>query len=98
MTVNLSLIVNDASIRTDYFVEGFIDHTVSGMIEALEGTGEIKDLNLSIEGDKVTIDLNGSIVPVNAFVNKIFRSTTIAMVSTLKGVSDVNKLNIILHK
>ena len=44
MTVNLSLIVNDASIRADYFVDGFIDHTVSGMIEALEGTGKMKDL------------------------------------------------------
>lgn len=44
MTVTLSLIVNDASIRAGYFVDGFIDHTVSGMIEALEGTGKMKDL------------------------------------------------------
>lgn len=43
MTADLSLIVNDASIRTNYFVDGFIDHTVSGMIEALERTGITQD-------------------------------------------------------
>jgi hypothetical protein len=43
MTVKLNLVVNDAVIHTDYFVEGFIDHVVSGIIEALEGTGDIKD-------------------------------------------------------
>ncbi len=98
MTVQLKLSVNDAPIKTDYFVEGFIDHTVSGMIEALEGTGKIKDLNLSIEGDKVTINLNGVTVPTNAFVNKIIRSTTIGMVSTLKGVSEIKKLKLTLSK
>jgi len=43
MTVKLNLVVNDVVTHTDYFVEGFIDHVVSGIIEALEGTGDIKD-------------------------------------------------------
>ena len=43
MTVKLNLIVNDTRIHTDYFVEELIDHVVSGIIEALEGTGDIKD-------------------------------------------------------
>ena len=98
MTVKLSLIVNDALIDTDYFVEGFINHTVSGMVEALEDTGEIKDLNLAIEGDNVAITLNGAVVPLNAFASKIIRSTIIGIVSTLKGVNDIEKLSLILHK
>jgi hypothetical protein len=98
MTVNLSLTINDAPIRTDYFVEGFIDHTISGMIEALEGTGKIKDLNLTVEGDKVTINLNGAVVPTNAFTSKIIKSTITGMVSTLKGVADIKKLSIVVHK
>ena len=98
MTVSLSLIVNNDPISTNYFVEAFIDHTVSGMIEALEDTGKIKDLNLSIDGDEVSINLNGAIVPVNAFVNGIIKSTITGMVSTLKGVSDIKKLSIILRK
>ena len=98
MTVKLSLIVNDASINTDHFVEGFIDHTVSGMIEALKGTGEIKDLNLAIDGDNITINLNGAVVPLTAFANKIIKNTIIGMVSTLKGVNDIGKLSLALHK
>jgi hypothetical protein len=98
MTVQLKLTVNEAQISTDYFIEAFIDHVVSGMIEALEGTGKIKDLNLAIAGDNVTISLNGAVVPVNAFVKKIIKGTTTGMVSTLKGVSDIGKLNIIIHK
>jgi hypothetical protein len=98
MTVNLSLTVNDVPIKTDYFVAGFIDHTVSGMIEALEGTGEIKNLNLMIDDDSVMINLNGTPVPVNAFTSKIIKGTTIGMVSTLKGVTDVKKLVIVLSK
>jgi len=98
MTIELNLKVNDAPIRTDYFVEGFIDHVVSGIIEALEGGGKIKDLNLIIEGDKVTINLNEAIVPINSFVSKIIKSTIIGMVSTLKGVTEVKNIRIIIHK
>ena len=86
--------VNDAPIEMDYFVQGFIDHVISGMLNALRGTCRIKNLNLSLEGDTVNIDLNGSTVPVNDFVNKIIRNTVLGMVTSLKGVKEVNKLNI----
>jgi hypothetical protein len=99
MTVQLNLTVNDAPIQTDYFVAAFIDHAVSGMIESLEGTGEIKDLDLAINGDTLTINLNGAGIPVNEFVTKIFKSTILGMVSTLKGVSgEIKRVKIILRK
>ena len=98
MTVKLELKVNDAPITTDYFVAGFMDHTVSGMIEALENTGKITDLNLTIDGDKVTVVLNGAVVPTNAFVNKIFKATIAGMISTLKGVNEIKKVNITINK
>ena len=86
--------VNDAPIEMDYFVQGFIDHVISGMLNALRGTCRIKNLDLSLEGDTVNIDLNGSTVPINDFVNKIIRNTVLGMVTSLKGVKEVNKLNI----
>ena len=99
MTVSLSLTVNDAPISTDYFVGGFIDHTVSGIIESLEGTGKIKDLNLSIDGDKVNVNLNGAVIPTNAFASKIIKSTILGMLAPLKGVSaDTRKVSIVIHK
>ena len=34
----VSLSVNDVFIELDYFVQGFIDHTISGMLAVLQGT------------------------------------------------------------
>jgi hypothetical protein len=99
MTVELVLKVNDNPIKTDYFVADFIDHTTSGMIEALEGTGAIKDLNLKIDGDKVSISLNGAEVAINEFVIKIMKSTTFGMLAPLKGVtSPIKKVNLVIKK
>ena len=98
MTVNLKLTVNDVPIQTDYFVAGFIDHTTGGIIESLEGTGKIKELNLSIDGDKVTVNLNGAHIPTNVFASKIIRSTIFGMVLPLKGVSDPKKLTLLISK
>ncbi len=94
MTKKVTLLVNQTPIPLDYFVEGFMDHVVSGMIEALEGTGEIKNLSLSIEGSKVAINLNGAPVPVNAFASKIIRSTAVGVVSPLKGVKEINQMQV----
>ena len=98
MTKQVSLSVNDVPIETDYFVQGFIDHTTGGMISALEGTGEIKNLDVSIEGDKVTINLNNTLVPLNSFANKIIRNTIVGMVSPLKGVAAINRMNIRINR
>ncbi len=98
MTKQVSLSVNDVPIELDYFVQGFIDHTTGGMISALEGTGEIKNLDVSIEGDKVTINLNNTLVPLNSFANKIIRNTIVGMVSPLKGVAAINRMKIRINR
>ena len=87
MTRKVSLLVNDAPVSLDYFVESFIDHTVAGILAALEGTGEIDTLALVIDGDTVAVTLNGAVLPLNAFAQKIIKSTVTGMISPLKGVS-----------
>ena len=94
MTKQVSLSVNDVPIELDYFVAGFVDHTIGGMLAALEGTGEIETLTISIEADEVIINLNNAVVPINPFVNKIMRNTIFGMVSLLKGVSEIDKMNL----
>jgi hypothetical protein len=96
MTREVSLLVNDQPITLDYFVQGFIDHTVSGMLASLEGVGTIQRVEVSIEGDKVTVNLNGAHLPTNPFVSKIIRNTTVGMVSSLKGASKVGSLKVII--
>ncbi len=94
----VSLSVNDAPIETDYFVQGFIDHTLGGILAALEGTGEIEILDVSIEGDEVKINLNNALVPTNPFASKIIRNTIVGMVSSLKGVNEINKVKISISR
>ncbi len=98
MTRRVSLWVNDTCINLDYFVSGFIDHTVSGMLSALKGGGEVGTLELSVDGGEVNITLNNTQVPVNAFANDIVKNTVSGLVSTLKGVSKINKLRIVIER
>jgi hypothetical protein len=57
------------------------------------GTAEIK-----ITGDAVNVCVNGCDVPVNVFAGKIIKNTIYGMVSTLKGVSEINKLQLSIKK
>jgi hypothetical protein len=86
MTREISLTVNERPIALDYFVQGFVDHTVGGMLGALEGTGEIRNLELTVDGNQVTIDLNHAVIPTNPFVSTIIRNTVAGMMSSLEGV------------
>ncbi len=97
-TKKVCLHVNDTPVEIDYFVEGFIDHVMSGIIAALSGTGEIKDLELCVQGTDVTISLNGADIPLNAFAGVIIKSTVLGMVSPLKGVRDVRAVRISLSR
>ena len=94
--VNLS--VNDVPIELDYFVQGFLDHVLGGMVAALKESGEIKSLDVSILGDTVTINLNSAVVLINPFVNRITRNTIVGMVSSLKGVSSIDRVNISVRR
>ena len=94
MTREVSLLVNDTPIVIDSFVQDFIYHTVSGMLAALKGTGEIEFLDIAIDGDEVAINLNNEPVPTNPFVSTFIRNTVVGMVSSLKGVSNTQKIDI----
>jgi len=98
MTRRIALSVNDEPIELDYFVQSFIDHTTGGMVEALEGTGTIKTLEISIAAGEVTLTVNGVLVPMNAFVSKIVMNTISGMISPLKGVGDISRLNISIER
>ena len=98
MTREVSLLVNNQPIELDYFVQGFIDHTTSGILAGLEGVGKIESADVSIEGDEVTINVNNTLIPINPFVNKIIRHTILGMVSSLKGVGEIKRAKITIKK
>jgi len=98
MTREVSLLVNGIPVSLEYFVQGFIDQTVGGMLATLEGTGEIEDVNIAIEGNAVNISLNNAQVPLNPFVSKIIKNTIIGMLSSLKGVGEIKTLNMSIKR
>jgi hypothetical protein len=67
-------------------------------MEALKDAGEIKTLDLAIEGDRVRIIHNKKDIPLNPFVTRIIRNTLTGMVSSLKGVSEISKIDINIRK
>lgn len=94
MTRRISLSVNDAPIDLDYFVQGFIDHTVVGMVSGLEGVGEANEITIEINGEEVAVGVNGDPVPLNPFVVSMVINTVRGMISSLKGVEDTKKIKI----
>jgi hypothetical protein len=79
-------------------VASFIDHVVGGMVASLRGTSEIRALYLAISGGNVSLNLNGALVPTNAFVKKAVKGTIEGLVATLKGVGTVKQLSITIHR
>jgi hypothetical protein len=100
VTRGISLSVNDITISLDYFVSGYIDHVVGGIVNSLKNTGNIDNLELTIDNKgQVRIMLNGTEIPLSYFPVEIIRSTVLGMVAPLKGVSDrIDNLQISINR
>ncbi len=94
----VSLTVDDAPIALNDFVQGYIDHVVSAILTSLRGTAEIKGIDLSLDGDRVSVLLNNEAVPLNPFATRIILGTMLGMVSSLKGVSSIKKMQLSINK
>jgi hypothetical protein len=97
-STKVMLTVNNAPTALNSFVQGYIDHVVSGILASLRGTGEIRNVDLTIEGDQVSIVLNNATVPLNPFTTRIIRNTIVGMVSSLKKVSTIEELQVSIRR
>jgi hypothetical protein len=99
MATELNLAVNDIQIKTDYFVKEFTEHTAIGMMGGLRDTGEVTELNFSIQDGVVTIVINGRNIPVNEYATKILITTTEGMLKPMKGVTfPIKKVKLFIKK
>jgi hypothetical protein len=94
----VTLSINDSPIALNNFVREYIDHVVDRILTSLSSTGEIKSLDLIIEGAHLSVVLNNADLPINPFVTRIIRNTMKGMVSSLKGVSTIEKMQVIIKK
>lgn len=98
MTKSVILIVNEKPVEIDYFVQGFIDHTVRGMVLALEGVIEAEHIGIILKGEDTEISVDNNQLQINPFVSRITSNTIRGMVKSLKGVSDAEAIKISLSK
>jgi hypothetical protein len=94
MTKRINLSVMDVPIEMDYFVQRFVDHTVGGIVSSLEGVGDMRDIEVRINGRDVSVSVNATDVPLNEFAAAIVSNTVRGMVSSLKGVESTEKIQI----
>jgi len=94
MTKRISLSIMDVPIEMDYFVQRFVDHTVGGIVSSLEGVGDMRDIEVKINGRDVSVSVNATDVPLNEFAVAIVSNTVRGMVSSLKGVESTEKIRI----
>ena len=92
MTKEVALTVNGAPIKLDYFVGEYVDHVVSGIVGSLRGTGDIRELELTVADENtVRISLNGEELSLKPFPVLIIRETLAGLVKPLKGVTGLLK-------
>ncbi len=90
MPKRVSLAVNHVPVDLDYFVAGYIERVVGGIIASLHDTGEIEALELIVDSEgRVRISLNNADVSLKEFPVEIIRSTLEGVVAPLKGVERV---------
>jgi hypothetical protein len=88
VTREINLAVNNVPVKLDYFVAGYIDHVIGGIVASLKDTGDITTLELTIDNEgQVALVLNGAEVQLSFFPTEIIKSTVEGMVRPLKGVT-----------
>jgi len=93
-TRKITLDVNDRQIELDYFVQRYIDHVVGGIVGSLQGTGELRTLDIIFDEDRIILTVNDKDIGMNPFVQNIIRNTITGMISSLKGVDSIINVHI----
>ncbi|MEJ2068550.1 MAG: hypothetical protein P8Y09_11550 [Deltaproteobacteria bacterium] len=71
---------------------------MGGILASLKGTGVVKGVDLTIEGDQVSIVLNDRALPLNLFATRIIYNTLVGMISPLHGVHVIERMQLTIKK
>ena len=86
--------VNEASIELNEFAHEFVTRIVICAVSMLKGGEEVKELLFDLGDNKLNLVINHKTIPLSAFPKDALVGTFTGMVSSLKGVDQINKLNI----
>ena len=86
--------VNEVQIELNEFAHEYITRIVICAVSMLKGGAEVKELVFNLEGNKPNLVINRRTVPLSAFPRDALVGTFTGMVSSLRGVNRVDKLDI----
>ncbi len=86
--------VNDSLIELNEFAHEFITRIVICAVSMLKGGTGVKSLVFNLEGEEVDLTINDKAIPLSAFPKDALVCTFTGMVSSLRGVDQINKLYI----
>jgi len=86
--------VNDIKVDLNEFAHEFITRIIICAVSMLKGGAEVKELVFDLRDNHPTLIINQKTVPLSAFPRDALIGTFTGMVSSLRGVNQVSKINI----
>lgn len=86
--------VNDVPIDLNEFAHEYISRIVLCAVGMLKGGSDVKDLLYNMEGNQTGLIINHVAIPLSAFPRDALVCTFTGMASSLRGVHQIDKLEI----
>ncbi len=87
-----TLMVNESKIELNEMAHLFLTNIVLCAVSMLKGGQDVKTLDFSLNEDKVNLVINGQVVPLSPFPRDALKGTITGMVSSLKGIHNIDRL------
>ena len=90
------LFVNDLKIDLNEFAHGYVTNIVICAVSMLKGGENVKSLIFKLEKHQPQLTINENAIPLSPFPRDALTGTFTGMVSSLKGVSRIDNLRIVV--
>lgn len=94
MSMKAKLWVDQKPVEMNRFVGDLLGRVVVAVVSALKGTENMREIDIRLEKEEVTVAVNGQSIPLNAFTSEVIANTLRGLVSSLKGVGDTSRVSI----
>ena len=88
------LLVNNTLIELNEFAHEYVTRVVICAVSMLKGGAEVKTLDFTLENNKPILIINNDNVPLSAFPRDALVGTFTGVASSLRGVHEINRLQI----
>ena len=91
------LIVNNTPVDLNEFAHEYVTRIVVCAVSMLKGGSDVNKLVFDLENNKASLTINDKEVPLSAFPRDALVGTFTGVASSLRGVREINHLQIIIN-